>query len=77
MKRVAGGKSVALVTSASHMPRAYQFFLNAKVNATPAPSFFIAKHTERTDWRFDSAGLFKSERAIYEYIGQLFHSAEV
>ena len=65
-----GNQSLALVTSASHMPRAYQFFMDAKVNALPAPTFYIAKYTEKTDWKFNSAGLFKSERAIYEYIGQ-------
>lgn len=72
VKEIADNKSVALVTSASHMPRAYQFFLNAKVNAIPAPGFYIAKYTEETNWRFDSSGLFKSERALYEYIGQLW-----
>ena len=63
-------KKVALVTSASHMPRAYQFFMDAGVNAYAAPSFYIAKYTQDTDWKFNSSGLFKSERAIYEYIGQ-------
>ena len=65
-----GEQPVALVTSASHMPRAYQFFMDENINAFAAPAFYIAKYTKKTDWQFNSSGLFKSERAIYEYIGQ-------
>lgn len=62
--------NIVLVTSASHMPRAIIFFQSYFPDIQPAPTFFIAKHTESTDWRFDSAGLLKAERAIYEYLGQ-------
>lgn len=65
-----GDKKIALVTSASHMPRAYHFFMDANVNAFAAPSFYLARYTQDTNWQFNSSGLLKSERAIYEYIGQ-------
>jgi uncharacterized SAM-binding protein YcdF (DUF218 family) len=52
------------------MPRAYQFFMDANVNAFAAPSFYLARYTQDTNWQFNSSGLLKSERAIYEYIGQ-------
>lgn len=72
VKNLVGEKRVALVTSASHMPRALTFFQNESVNAIAAPSFYLAKSMKEIDWRFDSAGLFKSERAIYEYAGLLW-----
>lgn len=72
VKSIVEDKTIALVTSASHMPRAFKFFQQNNINAIPAPSFYLAKTMENTDWRFDSSGLYKSERAIYEYIGQLW-----
>jgi uncharacterized SAM-binding protein YcdF (DUF218 family) len=72
VKSIVGDDSIALVTSASHMPRAFTFFEMAKVNAIPAPTFYLAKSTDNINWRFDSNGLFKSERAIYEYVGMLW-----
>ena len=64
-----GNKKIAVVTIASHMPRAYQFFIDANVNAFAAPAFYLAKYTQHSNWQFNSSGLLKSERAIYEYIG--------
>lgn len=72
VKNLVGESKIALVTSASHMPRAFKFFQQNNVNAIPAPSFYLAKSMENTDWRFEASGLYKSERAIYEYIGQLW-----
>ncbi len=69
VQKIIGNHPMALVTSASHMPRAFNFFTQLKLNATPAPTFYLAKQSEGTNWRFESAGLLKSERAIYEYIG--------
>jgi len=59
---------ILLVTSASHMRRAMNFFTEYAVNATAAPTFFTAKPASN-DWSFGSDGLYKSERAIYEYAG--------
>lgn len=61
--------AVALATSASHMPRALQFFVSKGIKVYPAPTFYLAKYSAQTNWRFDSSGLMKSERAIYEYLG--------
>ena len=72
VKAIVKDQPIALVTSASHMPRAFRFFQHQEVNAIPAPSFYLAKSMEGIDWRFDSTGLYKSERAIYEYVGQLW-----
>ena len=72
VKEIVGTKTVAVATSASHMPRAITFFYNEDINAIPAPTFYLAKHTHKTNWRFDAAGLLKMERSIYEYIGQLW-----
>jgi len=69
VKNIIGEQSMALVTSASHMPRAFRFFKQQQLNATPAPTFYIAKYSQSTNFRFESSGLLKSERAIYEYIG--------
>jgi uncharacterized SAM-binding protein YcdF (DUF218 family) len=69
VSRIIGDKSMALVTSASHMPRAFNFFKQQHLNATPAPTFYLAKQSETSNFKFESSGLLKSERAIYEYIG--------
>ena len=72
VSRIIGDKSMALVTSASHMPRAFNFFKQQNLNATPAPTFYLAKKTQSSNLRFESSGLLKSERAIYEYLGLLW-----
>ena len=72
VKEIVNDKTVAIATSASHMPRAIEFFYKQNINAIAAPTFYLGKQTEKIDWRFDAAGLLKSERTIYEYIGQLW-----
>ncbi len=72
VKNIIADQSMALVTSASHMPRAFNFFKQQHLNATPAPTFYLAKKTQSSNLRFESSGLLKSERAIYEYIGLLW-----
>jgi len=65
--KISAGKPLALVTSASHMPRAVLLFQQQGVEPIPAPTFYLAKWP--ADWRFGAEGLIKSERAIHEYIG--------
>ena len=65
--KISAGKTLALVTSASHMPRAMLLFQQQGVTPVAAPTYYIAKWP--ADWRFGSEGLLKSERAIYEYLG--------
>lgn len=65
--RIIKEKSLALVTSASHMPRAVLLFEQQGISPIPAPTFYLAK--QPSDWRFGAEGLLKSERAIHEYMG--------
>ena len=71
-KEVVGDKTIALVTSASHMPRAFKYFQQQNIKATPAPTYYLVKYTDNTNWRFEASALAKSERAIYEYVGMLW-----
>lgn len=64
---ISNGKPLALVTSASHMPRAVLLFQQQGVEPIPAPTFYLAKWP--ADWRFSAEGLLKSERALHEYLG--------
>ncbi len=72
VKKIVGRQTIAVATSASHMPRAIQFFYNQNINAIPAPTFYLAKQAKSQNWRFNAAGLLKTERSFYEYIGQLW-----
>lgn len=72
VKEIVKDQPTAIATSASHMPRAIAFFYQQNINAIAAPTFYLGKRTEHSDWRFDAAGLLKTERTIYEYIGQLW-----
>lgn len=72
VKQIVGDNVIALATSASHMPRAIEFFYQENIHAIAAPTFYLAKYSEQTDWQFNAAGLLKTERAIYEYLGQLW-----
>lgn len=68
------GARVALVTSASHMRRAMQHFRRAGLQPLAAPTHFLAARglTNSLEYWVPSATqLHKSERAIYERLGQL------
>ena len=69
VKSIVGAQPMALVTSASHMPRAFEFFRQQGLNASAAPTFHLAKYSQSRSLRFNASGLLKSERAIYEYLG--------
>lgn len=73
-KQIIQQGSLALVTSASHMPRAMMYFQKQIENVHAAPTFYLAKYSNKTDWRFNANGLLKSERAIYEYVGLLWQA---
>lgn len=63
----------ALVTEASHMPRAVSLFHSQGMQPIAAPTFFRGV---LSTWRyayFDVDNLHKSERAIYEYLGRIFY----
>ncbi|WP_108651005.1 envelope biogenesis factor ElyC [Dongshaea marina] len=78
------GQPTALVTSASHMPRAIQMFHHAGVKPIPAPTWYLAKQAPYPlplwDKLPDARFLYRSRVAIHEWIGivwlditQLFH----
>ena len=71
-KDIIGDARLALVTSASHMPRAYNYFASQNINTFTAPTFYLAKYSEQSNLKFNAEGLLKSERAIYEYVGLLW-----
>lgn len=72
VKHLVADAPVALVTSASHMARAVYYFKQANVNTIAAPTFYLAKDKPYIDWKFNADGLYQSERAIHEFIGQIW-----
>lgn len=82
IKRLLNGKSLLLVTSASHMPRAMAHFQAQGLTVTPAPCGYVL--TDRSDrfWRdnpFDLIprldALLVSGTAISEYVGLWMYRA--
>lgn len=61
------GKSFALVTEASHLPRAVKFFQQQGLNPLPAPALKLS--ADKADWRISAFAAVKSERAFYEFWG--------
>ncbi|NMH64544.1 YdcF family protein [Shewanella salipaludis] len=59
-----------LVTSATHMPRSMQIFTAQGLQPEAAPTDFLAR--EDYWWRLDARQLLASQRAIHEYLGQLW-----
>lgn len=61
------GKSFALVTEASHLPRAVKFFQQQGLNPLPAPAFKLS--AGNANLRISASAAVKSERAFYEFWG--------
>lgn len=61
-------KKFALVTEASHLKRSMIFFEQEGLHPIAAPATHTGSHY--TDWRIDSRAIYKTERAIYEYLGR-------
>ncbi len=69
-------KSVLLVTSALHMPRALATFESAGIQAIPAATDFEASAPAASGmeaWIADPAALEGTTRALKEYVGQLVY----
>jgi uncharacterized SAM-binding protein YcdF (DUF218 family) len=66
-----GKAPLILVTSATHMPRALGLFRKLGVHPQPAPADFLAPEypPEPVDLFPSAFELFKSQTAIYEYMG--------
>lgn len=74
VKQQVGSDLIALVTSASHMPRSVALFKQAGVNLIAAPTDYLVQ--ENKGWsprdlfpNADSDTVLQSERIIYEYLG--------
>ena len=67
------GKSVSLVTSASHQPRAVEYFHRQGIEVLAIP----VEHLSRKNIQFtldppSARSLYRSERAIHEYLGLIY-----
>ena len=71
------GHSTALVTSASHMPRAMTLFQKVGINPIPAPAQYVGREQQSAvpAYGYLPSGryLMYSEMALHEWIGQLWN----
>lgn len=75
---IVGSRSFILVTSASHMPRAMGLFKRRGLKPIAAPTDYLtARHRlELDDFFPDSYKLFKSQIAVYEYLGRAWETLQ-
>jgi uncharacterized SAM-binding protein YcdF (DUF218 family) len=67
------GRSISLVTSASHLPRALFYFEENNIQVLPIPvEHFSRKTVEPVVGLPNAASLYRSERAIHEYLGLIY-----
>jgi len=75
MSALIKNKKAALVTSATHMPRAMQLFARYHTSPIPAPTMYLAKsnqHDLPAYYYIPSAyQAYKAEIAMHEYLGRL------
>lgn len=71
-KNIVKNSRVALVTSASHLPRALTYFTRQNIDVIAAPAHHLSQKQYSSHITFDAQGLQKSERAIYESLGRLW-----
>ena len=71
------GHTAALVTSATHMPRAMQLFIKEGVPVIPAPTQYVGQYpqTELPLYAYLPSGRYMmySEMGLHEWIGQLWN----
>ena len=65
-----GDKRFALVSEASHLPRAMRYFESQGLHPIAAPAMRMSR--DDSIWRVEAAAELKSERALYEGLGQLW-----
>lgn len=69
------GKYISLVTSASHMTRAVSYFEKQGFKVLPIPVDHLSKsHIEPVLDRPNARSLYRSERAIHEYLGIIYQN---
>jgi uncharacterized SAM-binding protein YcdF (DUF218 family) len=67
------GRNISLVTSASHLPRAVFYFEEKNIQVLPIPvEHFSRKSVEPMIGLPNAASLYRSERAIHEYLGLIY-----
>jgi uncharacterized SAM-binding protein YcdF (DUF218 family) len=67
------GKHISLVTSASHLPRAVFYFEEKNIQVLPIPVEHLSrKSVEPVIGLPNAASLYRSERAIHEYLGLIY-----
>jgi uncharacterized SAM-binding protein YcdF (DUF218 family) len=67
------GKHISLVTSASHLPRAVFYFEEQNIRVLPIPvEHFSRKNVKPVVGLPNAASLYRSERAIHEYLGLIY-----
>ncbi|MFT5814591.1 MAG: uncharacterized SAM-binding protein YcdF (DUF218 family) [Psychroserpens sp.] len=70
---VLDGKSISLVTSASHLPRAVKYFEDYNVKVLPIPVEHLSRSSIKPMIDLPNAlSLYRSERAIHEYLGLIY-----
>ncbi|MBL9203921.1 MAG: YdcF family protein [Opitutaceae bacterium] len=71
--RLKPNETVALVTSAWHMPRAVALFRKAGVSVIPCPTDYASRWNDDFRWSdslaWDLSGLERTTKAIYEFLG--------
>ncbi|MEJ7616254.1 MAG: envelope biogenesis factor ElyC [Pyrinomonadaceae bacterium] len=75
IKSMVGDDRFIMVTSASHMPRAMALFIKQGMQPIPAPTEHVFKRNQGAspaDYAPGSGGIYKAERATYEYLGLLW-----
>ena len=66
-------KKIALVTSASHMPRAIRYFTHHKIEVIAIPVEHLSRRKIEFSLNLPNAlSLYRSERAIHEYLGLVY-----
>jgi len=72
IKQLLGKQKFILITSASHMPRAYALFKKEGLNPITTPTNFLEIENARGDFAPRSKHLEKTTKAWHEYIGILW-----
>jgi uncharacterized SAM-binding protein YcdF (DUF218 family) len=67
------GRSISLVTSASHLPRAVFYFEENNIQVLPIPVEHFGRINVKPMFSLPNAtSLYRSERAIHEYLGLIY-----
>lgn len=70
---ILNGRHISLVTSASHLPRAVFYFEEKNIQVLPIPvEHFSRINVQPVAGLPNAASLYRSERAIHEYLGLIY-----